>query len=159
MSDFWFPRTIKPLTNKSYSTSRGGNVLQTNVQGGLPRIALDVTLESPVFQLNFILSNLGYQSLLNFYDVSLNHGANSFKMNLDSGSGIVEHQCYIVPGKFRASKPSHNTWVVALSMIAEVTPSQLEDCAALYQLYDCHGEGSLRLINLFESFSIGIPNA
>ena len=159
MSDQWWPRSVKPLTNKTYSTSRGGNVLQTRVAGGLPRIGLDTTLESPIFALNFILSDLGYQVVLNFYDAAINHGASSFKMMLDSGTGIVEHQCYIVPGTFKATKPSHNNWVLSLSMIAEVTPSQNETCPSLYELYDCYGEQSCDLLNALESFVQDIVDA
>lgn len=157
MGDKWFPRSIKPLTSKNYSTSRGSNVDQVNVGGGLPRIGLDATLESPPFNLNFILSDNGYAALLNFYDAAINHGANSFKMNLDSGTGIVEHQCYIKPGSFKASRPSHNTWYVAMTVLAEVTPSQNELCDNLYQLYDCYGEQSCEILNSFEAFVLGVP--
>lgn len=155
MSDHWWPRSIKPLTNKTYSMSRGSNVLNTPVQGGLARQALKYTLESVPFQLNFILSDLTYQVLLQFYDITINHGANSFKMNLDSGTGIVEHQCYIKPGTFKANRPSHNNWYVALTVTAEVTPSQNETCDNLYQIYDCYGEQSCQILHGFEDFVTG----
>ena len=157
MSDFWWPRSIKPLTNKNYSTQRGSNVLQVNVSGGLPRIGLDTTLESPPFNLNFILSDVGYNAFLNFYDVAINHGANSFKMMLDSGTGIVEHQCYIKPGSIKASKPSHGNWYLAATVLAKVTPSQNETCSNLYELYDCYGEQSFDVINGLENFVLGAP--
>ena len=89
MGDKFFPRSIKPLTNKTYSMSRGSNVLETPVQGGIARQALNYSTEPVPFILNFILSDNGYAALLNFYDVVINHGANSFKMMLDSGTGIV----------------------------------------------------------------------
>ena len=123
MGDSVWPPTIKPLTSKTYATSRGSNVLNTPVSGGLPRIALDATLESPPFTLNFILSDLGYQAILNYYDVTLNHGANSFKMQLDSGQGIEEHLVNITPGTWKASRPSHGTWYLAFNAIAETTSS------------------------------------
>ena len=155
MGDKWFPRSIKPLTNKTYSMSRGSNVLATAVQGGNARQALRYSLEPVPFILNFTLSDLGYSSLLNFYDVAINHGANSFKMNLDSGTGIVEHQCLIKPGTFKANRPSHNNWYVSFTATAEVTPSQNEICDNLYQLYDCYGEQSCDILNGFESFVTG----
>jgi hypothetical protein len=80
-------------------------------------------------------------------------------MMLDSGTGIVQHQCYIVRGTWKPSKPSHNVWVLSLSMIAEVTPSQVEVCDNLYQLYDCHGEQSCALLNSLELFVQDIADA
>jgi len=155
MGDFYFPRPIKPLTNKTYSMSRGANVFQTPTQGGVARQALKHTLEPVPFSLNFILSDFQYKILLQFYDITINHGANSFKMNLDSGTGIEEHQCFIKPGTFKANRPSHNNWYVNFTATAEVTPSQNEVCDKLYQLYDCYGDQSCDIINAFEGFVTG----
>lgn len=155
MSDAWFPRSIKPLTNKTYAISRGSNVLETPVQGGLARQALRYTLEPVPFTLNFTLSDNAFNALLQFYDVTINHGANSFKMMLDSGTGIVEHQVYIKRNSFKANRPSHNNWYVAFTATAEVTPSQLEVCDNLYQLWDCYGEQSCDILNGFENFVTG----
>ena len=155
MSDYWWPRSIKPLTNKTYSMSRGANVFQTPTQGGVARQALKYTIEPVPLALNFILSDFQYKIVLQFYDITINHGANSFKMMLDSGTGIEEHQCYIKPGTFKANRPSHNNWYVSFTATAEVTPSQNEVCDNLYQLYDCYGEQSCDIINGFEAFVQG----
>ena len=155
MSNFWWPQSIKPLTNKTYAMSRGSNVQGTQVQGGLARQALKYSLEPVPFTLNFILSDNAYRALLQFYDITLNHGANSFKMMLDSGTGIVEHQCLIKPGSFKANRPSHNTWYLGVTVTAEVTPSQNETCDNLYQLWNCYGEQSCEIINGFEAFVKG----
>ena len=155
MGDKWFPRSIKPLTSKTYSMSRGSNVQAQAVQGGVARQALKYTLEPVPFILNFVVSDLGYNALLNFYDVGIDHGANSFKMNLDSGTGIEEHQVYIKPNTFKATRPSHNNWYVSFTATAEVTPSQNELCDNLYQLYDCYGDQSCEIINGFEGFVTG----
>ncbi len=136
MGDFWFPRPIKPITNKTYSMSRGSNVFQAPAQGGVARQALKYTLEPVPFSLNFILDDFQYKILLQFYDITLNHGANSFKMNLDSGTGIEEHQCYIKPNTLKSNRPSHDNWYVSFTATAEVTPSQNETNDDLYQLYD-----------------------
>ena len=155
MSDATWPATIKPLTNKNYSLARGSNVLSTAVQGGLARQALNYTLEPVPFSLNFLLTDMGYAALLNFYDVTINHGANSFSMLLDSGTGIVAHQCFIKPKTFKAVRPSHNSWSVSMSVLAELTPSQEEVCDNLYQVYGCYGEQSCDLLNGLEAFVQG----
>lgn len=156
MSDFWWPRSIRPLTNKTYSMSRGSNVFQTPTQGGVARQALKYSLEPVPLVLSFILSDFQYKIVLQFYDITINHGANSFKMNLDSGTGIEEHQCFIKPGTFKANRPSHNNWYLSFTATAEVTPSQNEVCDNLYQVYDCYGEQSCALVNGLEDFVTGV---
>lgn len=157
MSDYWFPRTIKPLTSKTYSLSRGSNVVETPTQGGVARQALNYTLEPVPFTLNFTMSDNAHMAFMQFYDVTINHGANSFKMMLDSGTGIVEHQVYIKANTLKQNRPFDGAWYVSFTATAEVTPSQLEVCDNLYQLWDCYGEGTCELINAFEDFAIGVP--
>ena len=140
MSDFSWPSSIRPLTNKNYSFGRGKNVVQTPVGGGLPRHSLDRTLESPIFSLNFTLNAMQHAVVNSFYDGKINHGANSFKMNLDSGNGIEEHQCYIVPGTWSVTPPVDGVWYLSVEMQAETTSSQLDACSNLYDLYECYGD-------------------
>ena len=155
MGNKWWPRSVKPLVNKTYALSRGSNVFDTPVQGGISRTALRYTLEPVPFILNFSTSQLGHKAVLNFYDTVINHGANSFKMNLDSGYGVEEHQVRIKAGTFKDSKVSSNVWYIAFTAVAEVTSSQLETCPNLYELYDCYGEQSCDILNGFESFVKG----
>ena len=159
MGDKWFPNGIKPLVNKTYSFSRGSNVLQTKVDAGMPRFNLDRTLEPVPFTLNFVMSNLQYQIFLSFYDGAINHGGDSFKMLLDSGGGIVEHQVNILPNTLKQSRPSACNRVVSFSVLAQVTPSQLESCSAAYDLYQCYGDGSSALLQAFEYFVVELPSA
>lgn len=155
MSDKWFPRTIKPLTSKPYSFSRGKNLTSTEV-GGMPRIALDRTIEEVYFKLNFLVSDTSMMILLNFYDVAINHGEYSFKMNLDGGMGIEEHQCKIVPRTFNAPRPAFDKWAISFDVVAESTSSQLQTDDSIYVLGDVYGD-QLPLIlaalqNVVESF-------
>ena len=158
MGDKSFPASIKPLINKAYSFGRGTNVLQTKVDGGMPRFNLDRTLEPVPFILNFIMSNLKHQVFMSFYDGVINHGGDSFKMNLDSGTGIVEHQVNIVPGTLKQSRPSACNWAVSFTALAQVTPSQLDSCSSVYDLYECYGDGSGALLQSLEDFVVGIPS-
>lgn len=154
MSDNLFPTHLKPLVNKSYSMSRGSNVFSDR-SNYLPRQSLKYTLEPVPFSLTFLFSDAQYLEFLQFYDITINHGANSFKMMLDSGTGIEEHQCHIDANSLKANKPSHNNWYVSFSCKAEATPSQKEKCTNLYDLYDCHGRSSGALLKGFESFVTG----
>jgi hypothetical protein len=140
MSDIFWPQSIKPLTSKSYGFSRGSNIISTPTGGGLPLMGLDLTLESVPFSLNFTLSAFELQIFNIFYDSKINHGTNSFKMLLDSGNGIQEHQCNIVPNTMKVSLPVDGTWYLALTLVAQSTSSQLgEECPNLYDLYECYG--------------------
>ena len=159
MGDKWFPQTIKPLVNKTYSFSRGTNVLQTKVDAGMPRFNLDRTFEPVPFTLNFLMSNLKFQVFLSFYDRVINHGGNSFKMNLDSGTGIVEHQVNIVPGTLKQTRPDACNWVVSFTALAQVTPSQFDSCSSLYDLYSCYGDQSGEILSSLEAFVVGLPSA
>jgi len=159
MGDKWFPQAIKPLTNRTYAFTRGSNVLQTKVDSGMPRFNLDRTFEPVPFTLNFLMSDLQFQVFLSFYDAAINHGGDSFKMNLDSGSGIVEHQVNIVPGTLKQNRPSACNWVVSFTALAQVTPSQLDSCSALYDLYQCYGNNTSALLGSLESYSLELPSA
>ena len=158
MSDINFPSNIVPLTNKNYSFSRGSNVVATRV-GGLPRMGLDLTIEAVTFSLNFLLSDYQYQVLLMFYDSKINHGANSFNMNLDAGNGIEVHQCFITAGTWKVVRPSHGTWSVSFSVIAESTSSQLGDlCTNLFDLNECYGNDLPGIINALSPIVESYPN-
>lgn len=159
MGDKAFPSAIKPLTSKSYTTKRGSNVAASPVGGGLPRIGLDKTIESPEFNLNFILSQLQMQVLMSFYDGAINHGANSFTMNLDSGNGIESHLCNIKPGTWAMSLPVDGTWYLAMTVIAESTSSQLSSCSNLYDLYACYGNSLGSVIDGLAPVIDAMPDA
>ena len=105
MSDFFWPSTIVPLTSRTYSFKRGSNVVSSPVGGGLPIMGLDLTLESVPFRLTFTLSAFELQMFNVFYDEKINHGASSFKMMLNAGNGIEEHQCNIIPNTMNISLP------------------------------------------------------
>lgn len=124
MTDKWFPRSIKPLTNKTYAMSRGANIKQTPVQGGIARQSLRSRREAVPFQLSFSLDCVGYKALLQFYDIVINHGSDTFKMMLDSGTGVAEHICYIQNNTFKSSLVSGDNWHVTFTAIATTTPSQ-----------------------------------
>lgn len=159
MSDQQWPPSIKPLTNNNYSFGRGANVVASAVVGGLPRQNLDTTLDAPEFKLNFLLSALGHQVVNQFYDAVINHGANSFKMLLDSGNGVEEHQVYIKPGTWNITHPAYNLWSLSFTAHAEVTSSQLDDCTNLFELYSCYGEDLNDVLCLMSDVVEAYPDA
>lgn len=158
MGDVTFPSNIKPLLNKSYGLSRGSNVVASAV-GGIPRQGLDLTIEAVPFPLNFTLSDYKYQILTMFYDSKINHGTNSFNMQLDSGNGVEEHQCIITAGTFKATKPSHGTWYVSFTVMAESTSSQLSLCSNLFDLNECYGHSLSTVLAGYAPIISAMPDA
>ncbi len=157
MSDYWFPDDIKPLVNKPYSFKRGNNLISSPVSGGVDRVSRRYSYDVVPFSLNFIMCDFKYQVFLQFYDHKIDGGASSFKMMLDSGTGIVEHQV-IISGGFKATRPYHDRWYVSFTATATVTPSQSDVCTNLYDLAQCYNEKELAgVICGLESFVVGIP--
>ena len=156
MSDYWFPSAIKPLTNKTYAMSRGSNVQSTAVQGGIPRQRKKYSYDVVPITLNFSMCAFHYEIFLNFYDAAIDGGASSFKMMLDSGTGIVEHQVQI-SGGFNADLVVHDRWHMSFTATAQVTPSQLDLCDNKYQLYNCYGDDIFPIIDGLEAFAVGVP--
>lgn len=125
MGDISFPSNIKPLTSSNYSLKRGSNV-HSSASGAIPQFNVDLSLEAVPFSLNFLLTAYQQQIMLMFYDNMINHGANSFNMRLDAGSGEEVCQCKIVTGTWKMVMVSHGNWSMSFTVVAESTQSQLE---------------------------------
>jgi hypothetical protein len=142
MGSIAFPSRLKPIINRGYGFSRGSNVKSTDVQGGLARIALNYSLEAVPFNINLIASTQGAQAFWDFYDAALDHGANTFPMELDSGNGVETHQCMITPGSLNSSTIDQQTWAISMEIMAESNPSQDQPfVGGLYPLWDLYGDG------------------
>ena len=140
MSNFNWPSNVVPLTSRNYSFALGSNITQTQV-GGMPNSGVDLTIEAVPFSVNFILSDYQYQVVNAFYYGKINRGASSFNMTLDAGVGLEVMQCKIKAGTWRVVKPSHGTWSLSFTAIAESTSSQLDTfCDNLYDLNECYGD-------------------
>lgn len=146
-----FPASLKPVVNMGYGFNRGSNVVHTRVQGGLARSALDIRYESVPFNINIITTALGFQVFWDFYDSSINHGANSFPMELDSGNGIETHQCLITSGPNCKTSDNVN-WTISMKITAEKTPTQDSPFAgSLQALFDAYGEALPDMLSAYET--------
>ena len=141
------PANIKPIVNRGYGFSRGSNVKGADVQGGLARNSLQYTIEPVPFNVNFLVSALGNQAFWDWYDSGINHGANTFPMDLDSGNGLETHQCLITPGSLSITTVDQQHWAISMEVMAESNPSQDKPfTSVLFPLYEEYGDGLYDLI-------------
>ena len=153
MSSHKFPSTLRPIVNKGYSQSRGGNIWRSNVQGGLPRQGRDTFYDSVPIQVALVVSSLGRQVFYNFLNL-IDGGASSFLMNLDSGQGIEEHLVQIT-SDISDSTQTGTYWAITFTAMAERTAIQDADpefSAELVELFDQYGDNLTSFLNLYEEY-------
>jgi len=149
MGDVAFPARLKPIVNRGYDFRRGSNVKQIGVSGGLSRSALQFSREPVPFNINLLVTTLGQQAFFDWYDSGINHGANTFPMELDSGNGLETHQCLITNGPSISSIDQKN-WAITLEITAESNPSQdAPFSSALFPLWDAYGDELYNVLNQY----------
>lgn len=119
-----FPPSIKPIVSQGYSFNAPANVLEQTVAGGLPLMILDFKTASVAFDVVLLLDALRLAVWMDFYFAVVNSGSANFYMNLDSGFGIQQHVCKIVPSSVGQQTSDTETWTVTFTLLAENTPAQ-----------------------------------
>lgn len=140
MSDVRFPDNIKPIVNRTYGVTRGANIYRSSVQGGLDRQGRDYYFDTPTFSVVLVLSTLSRQFFYYWLN-SIDGGANTFVMQLDSGQGLEDHQVQITSDLSDQTTDNIN-WAISFSIKAERAPVQeADEClqASMLELYPCYG--------------------
>lgn len=152
MSDFKFPSTLKPIVNKGYSQTRGGNIWRSQVQGGAPRQGRDTYYDSVPINIALVVSKLGRQAFYNFLN-KISGGADSFLMDLDSGQGIEEHLVWIT-SDISDSTQTGVFWSITFTATAERTNIQdrTDFGDALVDLFDQYGDNLPAFLNYYEIY-------
>lgn len=119
-----FPNWIKPVTSRSYGFSYdGANMNYAEGLGGISRANLKFYQNKVVFNVVFVINNgIEMQGWNDWYFNKSSQGTAKFTMSLDSGSGILDHLCIIVPGSYNVT--GDFPWTITCSIEAEksVTP-------------------------------------
>ena len=153
MSDYQFPATLKPVVNRGYRYTRGGNVHRTDVQGGLPRQARDTYYDPVPITINLVVSALGLQVFNNFLNL-ISGGADRFLMNLDTGNGLEEH-LVLMTSDANINTQSGVYWYVSFTATAERTSIQdatTEFSEAITELYGQYGDGLNKFLYDYELY-------
>lgn len=140
MGNLFFPASLRPITNKGYSYTRGSNVYRNSVGGGLPRQGRNSYYEPVPFSITLVTSALGNQVFQSFLN-NIHAGADSFNMTLDSGMGLEVHQC-LITSTIAINTDDGKNWTITFTITAERTSIQTDTCLTqnLPDLYGCYGD-------------------
>ena len=149
MSTSW-PNWIKPVTSKSYGYSYdGANMNNAEGLGGLSRANLKYYQNKVQFSCVFLVNNGAQMQAFNdWYFNRSNQGTTKFTMDLDSGNGLEEHTCIIVPGSF--SVTGDFPWTITCTIEAEKVITPAFDGA----LYDLMQAGYTEIEQLMDRLAI-----
>jgi hypothetical protein len=144
-----FPSWVKPVTSKSYGYSfDGGNMTYTETTGGISRASLKYVQNKVQFTTIFVLDNgLSMQAWQDWYFNRSEHGTSKFYMSLDSGNGLEDHVCIIVPGTY--SVTGDFPWTISFTVEAEQVFAPLEG-----NLYDLYEAGVTNVSELLDRLAI-----
>lgn len=155
MTTIRIPNHLK-VTTTAFSASAPGGVWRTDVAGGSPRYGLEWDRGTQQFRVQMVLDamQLGIWSV--FFLRVIRKGAITFAMPIDSGMGLQDHDCHIVPETYATSRVGGQYTTVSFAV--EATPSAFAvsdaDAAALLGLWDVAGETSGDLLERIARFAL-----
>jgi len=106
-------------TVAAYSHGAPGGVMRTEVSGGAARYALDWDRGPQQFNVTLILTKAQFSVWIAWFHLLLKKGALTFDMPLDSGFGIQQHNCNIIPGSYSATRTGGIAMAVSFVVEAE----------------------------------------
>ena len=148
-----FPSALKPVVNQGYDFSASDNVIEQPVQGGKPLYILDYATGPVVFNVSIVGDRLQKQVFNSFYYGLIASGSGSFTMDLDSGNGLEEHNCQIIPSTVRNDGSGDPTWIISFQIIAETTPIQ-SNSGNIAELYEVYGDGITDIFDALADFTL-----
>ena len=124
MGESSIPSFVVPLA-RGYKFKRGTNIVGTPVAGGIFRAVLDYSLEAVEINVIFAFTNIQKAAFFDWFDFTINHGANSFSIPLETDTdGLQDHQAFFKPGSINVSTVEGINWRVTCVLLVETTPSQ-----------------------------------
>jgi len=147
------PNGFKPLI-QGYSIGSPDGVEQTAVGGGIPRSAMLWDRGAQAFQVTMIMPPEQFAVWTAWFMHIIKKGAYYFVMPLDSGFGLQDHTCLMVPGSYsavRAGKHTSVSFVVqAESRAYDMTA---EEAAGLVEVWNEVGAGMDALFARLDQFA------
>lgn len=141
MGDSSIPNFTIPLA-QGYRFNRGNNIVRTPVAGGIFRTVLDYSLEAVEINVVFAFTNIEKAAFFDWYDSTINHGANSFNIPLETDTdGLQNHQALFKPGTINVTTREGINWRVTCTLVVETSPSQDKPFGgSLWPLIEVYGE-------------------
>lgn len=141
MGDSSIPSFAVPLA-RGYKFKRGNNLVGTPIAGGIFRTILDYSLEAIEINVIFPFSNVQKAAFFDWFDFTINHGANSFNIPLETDTdGLQDHQAFFKPGTINVTTAEGINWRIACILVVETTPSQDQPFGGnLWPLVEVYGD-------------------
>lgn len=148
-----FPSNIKPSVSQGYGFNAPNNVIEQPLTGGSPLLILDTKYGYVDFNVTIIGTLLKQQAFNDFYVNKIDRGSGKFTMMLDSGNGLEEHICQIVPSSLQQNAPNDPTRIMSMVIRAERTPFQDDPYGGgLAELYETYGENLPEILDGLAEF-------
>lgn len=126
---------------QSYGFSGPTGARRSDVAGGRGRYGLNYYGGTSQFAVTLILTPDQLYAWTLFYQRRIALGTLPFEMELDSGLGILPHECNILPDSYQASK-NQTLWSVSFNMEAKSSAYELDQTVSDLELdyYDSTGQ-------------------
>ena len=142
-------------TVQGYSVKGPGGVKRTEVAGGMPRYGLQWDQGAGQYNVAMIMTGAKFAVWSAFYHLIIKKGSIAFTMPLDSGQGVVDHICNIIPESYMATRIDGLATTVTFAIDAVPSVYQLSsvDAQNIIDFWNLYGDDSSRLLQRLAQFS------
>lgn len=149
------PSGFKPVA-AGYSIGAPDGVLLSEVAGGMPRPGRTWSRGKQVIQLGMVLGDEKFFVWTVWFQRVIFNGALQFLMPLDTGMGMQDHLCMIVPGTYSAAPLSgKKAWSITFSVVTESSAYAIsdEDVSQFVELWEAAGDDMSELLEAIARFA------
>jgi hypothetical protein len=148
------PNGLKPIA-EGYSIGDMGGVMETEVSGGFSRYALDYARGVHAFSITILVNSIQLSVWTAFYHHVIKKGAYPFYMQLNSGVGVMQHVCNIIPNSQNITHAGGDVMVISFAVKAENSVYEMSnsDAVTIVDVYNIYGDSSNELFNYLYKFA------
>lgn len=148
------PNGFKPVI-QGYGFGAPDGVMMTEVGGGMPRGGLEWDRGVQQFQVSRVMKADEFAVWTAFFHHVIKKGALPFILPLDSGFGMQDHDCLMVPGSYSARRVGGQITSISFTVVAESAAYAMTsaDGAALVEIWNEYGSGSDDLLERIAQFA------
>ena len=135
------PTGFVPMV-QGYSLKGPGGVRRTEVAGGMPRYGLQWDQGASQYNVAIIMTAAKFSIWSAFYHLIIKKGSIAFTMPLDSGQGVQDHTCNIIPDSYMATRIDGLATTVTFSIDATPSVYQMSstDAQSLIDYWNTYGD-------------------
>lgn len=126
------PNGFVPMV-QGYSLKGPGGVRRTEVAGGMPRYGLMWDQGAGQYNVAMVMTAAKFAVWSMFYHLIIKKGSIAFNMPLDSGQGVQDHTCNIIPDSYMATRIDALATTVTFAI--DATPSVYQMSASDAQTF------------------------